>query len=122
MYRVLTGLIVLAAMGATVAVHAQRVEPRVDRVDYDLEVLVAPTTLSEAEQEGRRLFVQRCAFCHERRGLINVDADRIARLGETRVRESIKQGLERQMPGFQYTLDDAQVGQIISFLKTVTSD
>ena len=115
--------VVLVAIlaGLTVAsLHGQTMKPRVERVESNMTKLVAPPDLADTELRGRRLFVQRCAYCHERRGEINLGADRIEESGDTSVRERILEGLPRQMPGFQYTLDVEQVDQIIAFLKTVT--
>jgi len=126
MHRGLTGLVAVTGLVAgvsvaVVVVEAQRVTPRVDRVDYDMRALVEPAALSDTELEGRRLFIQQCAFCHGQRGAINLGAERVASLGEARFREAVDGGLERQMPGFRYSLNDAQVGQIIAFLQTVTN-
>jgi mono/diheme cytochrome c family protein len=120
MRRMHVVLVTSLAVLTVVSLHGQTVTPRVERVESDMVKLVAPSGLEDTELRGRRLFVQRCAYCHERRGEINIGADRIEESGDTTVRERILEGLPRQMPGFQYTLDVEQVNQIIAFLKTVT--
>ena len=122
MRRVLFGLFVTGFVLTVLCIqpHAQTVTPTVERVDYDMEKLVIPPALSATEVKGRGLFTQRCAYCHERRGVIDLGDDRIEALGEATARELILEGLPRQMPGFQYTLERTQVDQILAFLKTVT--
>ena len=120
MRRMHVALVTSLAVLTVAALHGQTVTPRVERVESNMTKLVTPPDLADTELRGRRLFVQRCAYCHEQRGEINVGADRIEESSDASVRERILEGLPRQMPGFQYTLDVEQVNQIIAFLKTVT--
>lgn len=39
--------------------------------------------------------------------------------GEAFIREKVKKGTPTLMPGFEYSLEPAQIDQIIAFLKTV---
>ncbi len=97
---------------------------RVDRTDYDMKKVVAPPALSETELEGRRLVVQRCAYCHDQGGRSAapwLDMERIKTVGETSFREKILTG-SRRMPGWQYALPPVQIDQIMAYLKTVTPD
>ena len=110
-----------------VSAVAQSVVPLV-RTDYDLAKLTAPSTLSEDELTGRRLFVQRCYLCHDPLGQPTgrapapwLDQERVGVRGEDWTRDYILEG-SRRMPGFQYQLETTQVNQIISFLKTVSPD
>jgi len=120
MYRMLRGAMWCCLLLLPLSTQAQaQTKPVVERVEYDMKKLVAPPALSEAELAGRRLFTQRCAFCHEERGRITLDVERVKTAGDASVRERILKGLPRQMPGFQYTLTVAQADQIIAFLKTV---
>ncbi len=105
--------------------------PAVVRKDYDMRKLAAESQLSQPELAGRRLFVQRCANCHdpltaavaqESVGAPTLgpplDRERIKNLGDAATRLVIANGSER-MPGFQYALTPIQVGQILAFLNTV---
>ena len=122
MRRLLCGLFVIGSVLTVLSIqpHAQTMKPNVERVAYDMEKLVVPSSLSATEFKGRGLFVQRCAYCHEQRGVINIGNDHIEATGEANARQRILEGLPRQMPGFQYTLELSQVDQILAFLKTVT--
>jgi mono/diheme cytochrome c family protein len=102
--------------------------PRVTPIDYDMRKAVTPPSLSEDELNGKKLFVQRCALCHDLLGQPAtatvgpwVDAETVKSRGEARVREQILKG-SRRMPGWQYTLDARQVDQMIAYLKTVSPD
>jgi mono/diheme cytochrome c family protein len=119
------GLFVLSWFCLVVpAAQAQQPSVLVERSEYDMRKLVAPSALSETELEGRRLLVQRCAYCHDQGGrsaALWLDRQRIATTGEDRFREKILKG-SRTMPGWQYALEPAQIDRIIAFLKTVTPD
>lgn len=103
----------------------QRTTPKVERKDYDMRRLVTPPPLTEGELAGRRLYVQRCGICHDPTLTATpgpwLDQGSIKRRGETTARQVILTGSPR-MPGFQYTLQPAQIDQIIAFLRTVTPD
>lgn len=109
--------------------QATATTPTVVKTEYDMRQVVSPPSLSEAEVNGRKLFVQRCALCHDPLGQPSfprtvgpwVDGESIKALGEDAVREIIMTGSPR-MPGWRYTLESAQIGQIIAYLKTVTPD
>ena len=122
MRRILFGLFVIGSVLTVLSIqpHAQTMKPKVERIEYDMEKLVVPPALSATELKGRGLFTQRCAYCHERRGVIDIGHDRIEEAGEANARLRILEGLPRQMPGFQYALELPQVDQILAFLKTVT--
>lgn len=82
-------------------------------------------TLSETEQAGERLFLQRCSVCHlpSPAGQTYgppLSTRLILNRGDERVRLYILEGSEL-MPGFQYTLKPAQVDAIIAYLKTERS-
>ena len=103
--------------------------PTVVRTEYDMREVAAAPSLSADEVRGRQLFVQRCALCHDPLGQPSypntpgpwVDAETVRSLGEESVRDQIMLGSAR-MPGWQYTLEPAQVNQVIAYLKTVTPD
>ena len=104
--------------------QAQTASAVVERTEYDMRKVVAPPALSETELEGRRLVVQRCAYCHDQgtRAMAPwLDLERIRAVGEETFREKILTG-SRRMPGWQYALEPAQVDDIMAFLKTVTPD
>jgi mono/diheme cytochrome c family protein len=109
--------------------QTQESAPQVTRTDYDLREAVKPASLSESEIEGRRLWVQRCALCHDPLGQPTyprslgpwVDRETIKARGEDRIRQQINVG-SRRMPGWRYTLEPAQVDQLMAYLKVVTPD
>ncbi|PYR50985.1 MAG: hypothetical protein DMF89_07560 [Acidobacteria bacterium] len=89
-------------------------------------------TLTSEQQQGRRIFQTRCAMCHvgaepgtEMRteqagagGPMGPVLSRARLSDEAAVRDKIRQGGPR-MPGYQYALKDAQIAQLMAFLKTV---
>ena len=107
-------------------VHAQQngearaTVPTVVRTDYDMRTFIAPLPLNETELQGRRLFAQRCANCHggtAQRPGPPLGQQAVERLGDTVIRDKVTKG-SAAMPGFAYTLQPAQVDQIVAFLKT----
>jgi mono/diheme cytochrome c family protein len=86
-----------------------------------MKKIVQPSKLSADELEGRRLVVQRCAYCHDQAGPSApwLDGERIKALGEAGYREKIMKG-SRRMPGWQYALSAEQLDQVMAYLKTVT--
>ena len=124
----------LAVVGATVT--AQNIlkktdvsSPTIVRTEYDMDKAASPPSLSMDEVRGRQLFVQRCAICHDPLGQPSypntpgpwVDAATVGSLGDDTVRSQIMMGSAR-MPGWHYTLEPAEIDQVIAFLKTVTPD
>ena len=96
--------------------------PVVERERYDMRTFMAPLALSEAERNGRRLVAQRCANCHggnSRQSGPLLGKSIVENRGETFIREKVKKG-STLMPGFEWTLQPAQVDDIIAFLKTYT--
>ena len=96
--------------------------------EYDLNKAVTPPKLSGAELGGKKLFVQRCALCHDTLGQPAattpgpwVDVETIKRTGEQATRDKIMNG-SRRMPGWKYTFELEQVDQIIAYIKTATPD
>jgi mono/diheme cytochrome c family protein len=82
--------------------------------------------LTDNQREGRRIYQQKCAMCHVPAtatsktlgtGLSKTSLDG----NEDALRETIMNGLGNTMPGFKYTLTPGQVGDIITFLKTLDS-
>jgi mono/diheme cytochrome c family protein len=95
--------------------------PTVEREVYDMQAFMAALPLSAEESSGRRLYAQRCANCHggtNQRPGPRLSQDTVARRGEASFRDQVMKG-SPVMPGFQYTLDAAQVARIMAFLKTV---
>jgi len=93
------------------------------RVDYDMRLLV--TSRSGSETQGRKLFVQRCAFCHIGASTEKpyggwLDRQRIQTIGKDVARRLITEGTPR-MPGWKYTLQREQVEKIIAYLMTVNT-
>ncbi len=91
------------------------------------------SSLSADELAGKKLFLQRCSFCHlpQRpvpRQTIGPSLGGLFQRGsftetEARVREMILKGRRGEpgigMPGFQYGLDPAEISKIIAYLKTL---
>jgi len=102
--------------------EAYSTTPEVTREAYDMRTAMAALPLGEAELKGRALFAQRCANCHggtrQRPGPL-LGTPTIEKLGDAAFRERVRQG-SPMMPGFQYTLQPAQIDQIAAFLKTFT--
>ena len=97
------------------------------RKDYDMRQLVAGSVHPEPVQKGRKLWVQRCAHCHDGLGQPSarslgptLDAGTVKTRGEEKIRQTIATGSDR-MPGFRYTLQPAQIEQLVEFLKTVAT-
>jgi mono/diheme cytochrome c family protein len=88
-------------------------------------------SLSEKAQRGKDIFTDRCFVCHD------VDSERVPRLGpppleglfkkstlingkpvnDANVTEIIKFGPTPNMPAFRYTLTDAEISDVVEFLK-----
>jgi mono/diheme cytochrome c family protein len=119
----LVGTVVWAGLGATARAQTPAPSVVVERTDYDMKRVVAPSVLSETELEGRRLLVQRCAYCHDPGSAAApwLDQERIKTVGEESFREKILKG-SRRMPGWQYALSRTEIDQIMAYLKTVTPD
>jgi mono/diheme cytochrome c family protein len=82
------------------------------------------TPLTDTQKDGRRIFQQRCAVCHT---LPTVVSKRygpalykeLVEDNEDNIRDTILEGREGLMPGFQYGLTRAEIDSIIEYLKTV---
>jgi mono/diheme cytochrome c family protein len=101
--------------------EAQATVPTVVRMDYDMRKAMAPLPLTEMELKGRKLFAQRCANCHggtTRNPGPLLGQQTVERLGDSFIHEKVRKG-SPIMPGFEYSLEPAQIDQIIAFLKTV---
>ena len=124
--RCVAALVTLAPFAAASWAHAQQngearaTVPTVVRTDYDMRTFIAPLPLGETELKGRRLFAQRCVNCHggtTQRPGPPLGQQTVARLGDSAIREKVAKG-SVAMPGFAYTLQPAQVDQIVAFLRT----
>ena len=89
-------------------------------------------SLSEKAQRGKDIFADRCFVCHD------VDSERVPRIGpppleglykkstlingkpvnDANVTEMVKFGPTANMPAFRYTLTDAEISDVVEFLKT----
>lgn len=91
------------------------------------------TSLTPAEKTGRSVFQTRCAMCHvgqepatematpaaERRpATMGPLLSKANTANETALRQKIKDG-SRLMPGYKHALTDAQLDQVIAFMKTI---
>ena len=101
--------------------------PEIVRTEYDMPEVVTPPSLPEDALAGWKLFVQRCAICHDPLGQPSypesfgpqLSRATVRLLGEDTVRDVIMAGSAR-MPGWQYTLSQEQIGEVIAYLNTVT--
>jgi len=106
--------------------ETQQETPKVTRTEFDMREVAKPTALSAAEAEGKRLWVQRCAICHDPLGQPAyprslgpwIDQKTVEARGDERVRTYINTGSNR-MPAWRYTLEANQIDMIIAYLKTV---
>lgn len=119
-----------AAFAATSSAR-QRQQPRAPQIvvtDYDMRKAAESLSGSTAGLAGKKIFIQRCALCHDLLGQPAVttvgpwvDAETVKARGESAVRQTINNG-SRRMPGWRYTLTPPQVDQVIAYLNTVTPD
>lgn len=120
------------AVSMTIAFFAMRARnptvPTAPPATEPPRVIMAPLARNEAPgpltnndaAAGRRIFAMNCAHCHgddatgdecpNLHGLRKSD-ERIARL--------VTQGIKGEMPSFRKKLDDAQVGRLIAYLRTL---
>jgi mono/diheme cytochrome c family protein len=124
--RCVAGLITVSPIAVGSWVNAQQngearsAVPTVVRTAYDMRTFMAPLPLNETELKGRSIFAQHCANCHggtAQRPGPPLGQQTVDRLGDAAVREKVGKG-SQMMPGFAYSLEPAQIGQIIAFLKT----
>ena len=110
----------------------QPATPEVVTTEYDMRRLAQTRDMAEGRGEtpGKKLFISRCALCHDPRGQSAtstatigpwLDAAAVEARGEDATRAYVLTGTAR-MPGFRYQLDAARVDQIIVYLKTVAPD
>lgn len=84
----------------------------------------AAAPLNDVQKNGMRIFQQRCAVCHTLPTVVSKRYGpalykQIVLDNEDNIRETILQGREGLMPGFQYGMTGAEVDSIIEYLKTV---
>ena len=123
------GVIAVGAQAQDPLRETQVSTPEVVRTVYDMPAVVTPPSLSEEALAGWKLFVQRCAVCHDPLGQPSFPASlgpalnqaTVGELGAETVREIIMVGSVR-MPGWQYTLSQEQVGEVIAYLNTVAPE
>ena len=87
--------------------------------------------MSESAEKGKQVFDHRCHVCHQK------DSDRVKEIGPAldglfkrdrlvtrkpvtveNVKEVIEMGPSLGMPAFRYTLSDAEIEDLIEYLKT----
>jgi mono/diheme cytochrome c family protein len=119
------GVAVVAVNGSAALRGQEKVQPDVAVIDYDMTKVAVPPPISADAFAGKKLFVQRCALCHDLLGQPAlttvgpwVDAQTVETRGEAAVRQTILNG-SRRMPGWRYTLAAAQIDQLIAYLRTV---
>jgi mono/diheme cytochrome c family protein len=102
--------------------------PKVVVTEYDMRKAATAAPLSDVELAGKKLFVQRCALCHDVLGQPAtttvgpwIDAQTVNDRGEDAVRQKIMEG-SRRMPAWRHTLAPEQIDAVVGYLKTVTPD
>ena len=112
--------------GTARASQGQPASPKVSVTDYDMQQAASPPSLSDEALAGKKLFVQRCALCHDLLGQPSattvgpwLDGETVKTRGESAIREKIRTG-SRRMPGWQYTFDASGIDRLVAYLKTVT--
>ena len=103
--------------------------PEIVRTEYDMAEVVRPPSLPPDALAGWKLFVQRCAICHDPLGQPSypesfaplLSRETVRDRGEDRVRTIIELGSSR-MPGWRYTLSEEQIGAVIAYLNTVAPE
>ncbi len=125
---VMAGFLITLVPAQASAGQGQPPLPAVTVTNYDMKQAATPPSLSASELTGKKLFVQRCALCHDLLGQPSattvgpwVDVEMVKARGEAAIREKIRVG-SRRMPGFQYTFGAAEIDHIVAYLKTVTPD
>lgn len=105
---------------------APAVTPPLARTNYDMRELAQPPKLSAAQIDGRRLFVQYCALCHDSTGQPThgtygppITRAFLDAFGESAARAAVLKGSER-MPGFRYMFKPADVDHLVAFIKTLS--
>ena len=85
------------------------------------------TLVSEKETVGKRLFYQRCSFCHlgmptkyQTYGPV-LYREVVTEVGEDTVREKISDG-SITMPAFKYSLNSRDIDDIVEYLKTLSRE
>ena len=130
MQFVLSLALIVAGAPAQDSLRETRVtSPEIVRTEYDMAEVVTPPSLPPDALAGWKLFVQRCAICHDPLGQPSypesfaplLGRETVSNLGEDRVRNVINVGSVR-MPGWQYTLSQEQIGEVIAYLNTVTPE
>lgn len=80
-----------------------------------------PTSLSGPVERGHGLFEHNCAHCHgdDARGDEGPTLYNLV-LSDARIAKRIKEGIKGEMPRFGSKLNDAEIGALIAFLRTLT--
>ena len=128
----LCAVLVLPALQAPVSAQVTPEPAKIVRTEYDLRELVEnrERTRGRPETQGRKLFISRCAVCHDPLGHSAtprptlgpwLDAELFTVRGEAAVRTYIIDG-SAVMPGFQYQFDAGQIDQILAYLKTISPE
>ena len=124
--------LVLVALAAPVQDPLRETQvstPEVVRTEYDMPEVVAPPPLAGDALAGWKLFVQRCAICHDPLGQPSYPASLGPSLSRATVREGGEDVVRRvimvgsvRMPGWRYALSQEQIGAVIAYLNTVTQE
>jgi mono/diheme cytochrome c family protein len=84
------------------------------------QAAIKPSDIMTEATHGRHLFLMNCAHCHrdDARGDEGPDLHDLHR-SDARIHEVISAGIKGEMPSFEKKLDDADVRQLIAYLRTL---
>jgi mono/diheme cytochrome c family protein len=119
--------VALAQRGGGAAPALDPAKFRTQVRDYDRKVLLNPPPMSEAAFQGRVVWLQRCAYCHDGQGQPSyrtigpwLGKETIDQMKEAGFRAFVEAGTG-DMPGYKYALTAQQIGEVMAYLNTVPS-
>jgi mono/diheme cytochrome c family protein len=120
MRRKVMGYLILIVVLSVVKLSAQGSQAQV--VPTGPNPYMKSSTLTPVQQDGQRLFMQRCSICHTPAvpsgRHIGPSLSKDLFVGsDNAIRQIIMNGTD-SMPGYRYGLSPSQIGSIIEYLKT----
>jgi mono/diheme cytochrome c family protein len=92
---------------------------------YEIAPLAADPAMGAEVYRGRAIWLQRCAYCHDGVGQPSyqtvgpfLSPEITQALGDAGIRQFLTMGTDN-MPSFQYTLNPAQMADVIAYVKTI---
>ena len=89
-----------------------------------LAAVTAQAKADDAPVDGAKLFATSCGWCHSDGGRVAGKGPKLAgsKRDEDFIRTRIKQGKQGAMPGFAHQFDDAQISQIIVYIRSLKDE